>query len=223
MEGFLPPMWCLIWYIVMIPIVGYGLYQIRKMVDENPDITALLAVSGAFMFVLSSLKLPSVTGSCSHPCGNGLGVALFGPAITGVLATIVLLFQALLLAHGGITTLGANCVSMGIVGPFVGWLGYKACQKAGLGSKVSIFVCAFLADIVTYIVTSIQLALAFPIPDLGAAVAKFFLVFAPTQLPLAIAEALLTLIIWNTLLSYKSDILLKLNLINPQDVPSGDA
>ena len=63
MEGFLPPMWCLIWYIVMIPIVGYGLYQIRKMVDENPDITALLAVSGAFMFVLSSLKLPSVTGS----------------------------------------------------------------------------------------------------------------------------------------------------------------
>ena len=212
MEGFLPPMWCLIWYIIMIPIVGYGLYQIRKMVDENPDITALLAVSGAFMFVLSSLKLPSVTGSCSHPCGNGL-----------VLATIVLLFQALLLAHGGITTLGANCVSMGIVGPFVGWLGYKACQKAGLGSKVSIFVCAFLADIVTYIVTSIQLALAFPIPDLGAAVAKFFLVFAPTQLPLAIAEALLTLIIWNTLLSYKSDILLKLNLINPQDVPSGDA
>ena len=72
MEGFLPPMWCLIWYIIMIPIVGYGLYQIRKMVDENPDITALLAVSGAFMFVLSSLKLPSVTGSCSHPCGNGL-------------------------------------------------------------------------------------------------------------------------------------------------------
>ena len=76
MEGFLPPMWCLIWYIVMIPIVGYGLYQIRKMVDENPDITALLAVSGAFMFVLSSLKLPSVTGSCSHPCGNGYSVQL---------------------------------------------------------------------------------------------------------------------------------------------------
>ena len=77
MEGFLPPMWCLIWYIVMIPIVGYGLYQIRKMVDENPDITALLAVSGAFMFVLSSLKLPSVTGSCSHPCGNGLQLSYF--------------------------------------------------------------------------------------------------------------------------------------------------
>ena len=80
MEGFLPPMWCLIWYIVMIPIVGYGLYQIRKMVDENPDITALLAVSGAFMFVLSSLKLPSVTGSCCYRCTRNYRTSF--PSIT---------------------------------------------------------------------------------------------------------------------------------------------
>ena len=100
MEGFLPPLWCLIWYIIMIPIVGYGIYQIKNITEKYPETKALLAVSGAFMFVLSSLKMPSVTGSCSHPCGNGLGVALFGPAITGVLATIVLIFQALLLAHG---------------------------------------------------------------------------------------------------------------------------
>lgn len=51
------------------------------------------------MFVLSSLKLPSVTGSCSHPTGNGLGAVLFGPAVASVLATIVLVFQALLIAH----------------------------------------------------------------------------------------------------------------------------
>ncbi len=223
MEGFLPPEWCLVWYIIMIPIVGYGIYQIKKIVEEHPDTKALLAVSGAFMFVISSLKLPSVTGSCSHPCGNGLGVALFGPAVTGVLATIVLIFQAILLAHGGITTLGANCVSMGIVGPFIGWVAYKGCMKLNLGSKISIFVCAFLADIATYIITSLQLALAFPIPDITSAIVKFMLVFAPTQLPLAIAEALLTLIIWNTLLKYKSDILVKLNIINPQDIPSGDA
>jgi cobalt/nickel transport system permease protein len=27
-------------------------------------------VAGAFILVLSSLKLPSVTGSCSHPLGQ---------------------------------------------------------------------------------------------------------------------------------------------------------
>lgn len=93
MEGFLPPMWCAVWYIIAIPVVAYGLYKIKKVVDETPESKALLAVSGAFMFVISSLKLPSVTGSCSHPTGNGLGAALFGPAATAVLATIVLILR----------------------------------------------------------------------------------------------------------------------------------
>ena len=115
MEGYLPVEWCIVWFIISFIIVAFGIYQIKKIVDENPETKALLAVSGAFMFILSSLKLPSVTGSCSHPCGNGLGAALFGPAVTAVLATIVLLFQAILLAHGGLTTLGANIFSMGIV------------------------------------------------------------------------------------------------------------
>lgn len=60
----------------------------------------LVAMAGAFVFVLSSLKIPSVTGSCSHMTGTGLGAVLFGPAATSVLGIIVLLFQAILLAHG---------------------------------------------------------------------------------------------------------------------------
>lgn len=217
MEGFLPPMWCLIWYIVMIPIVGYGLYQIRKLVDENPDITALLAVSGAFMFVLSSLKLPSVTGSCSHPCGNGLGAALFGPAVTAVLATIVLLFQALLLAHGGLTTLGANIFSMGIVGPLVAWIVYKGLTKANISSTVAIFFAAFLGDLLTYVATSFQLAIAFPAPNFGSALTKFLVIFAVTQVPLAIGEGLLTVIIWDRLKAYKPKLLDKLGALAPNE------
>lgn len=213
MEGFLPPMWCAIWFIVAIPVVGYGIYQIKKISDEVPEAKALIAVSGAFMFVLSSLKMPSVTGSCSHPTGNGLGVAIFGPAVTAVLAAIVLIFQALLLAHGGLTTLGANIVSMGIVGPLAGWIVYKLLANTGVSSKITMFLVAFVADIVTYITTSIQLGLAFPEPTVIAAIGKFFLIFAPTQLPLAIAEGLLTVIIWNGLMSYKPKLLNKLGVI----------
>ena len=56
----------------------------------------MLALSGAFIFILSSLKIPSVTGSSSHPTGVGLGTAMFGPSVISVLGTICLLFQALL-------------------------------------------------------------------------------------------------------------------------------
>jgi cobalt/nickel transport system permease protein len=218
MEGFLPPMWCAIWFIVAIPVVAYGIYQIKKVTDEIPESKALLAVSGAFMFVISSLKLPSVTGSCSHPTGNGLGVAIFGPAVTAVLATIVLIFQAVLLAHGGLTTLGANIVSMGIVGPLAGWIVYKLLFKAGVPSKINIFLVAFVADFATYLVTSVQLGLAFPEPTTMAAITKFFLIFAPTQLPLAIAEGLLTVIIWNGLMSYKPKLLNSLGVVADKEL-----
>ena len=217
MEGYLPMMWCTIWYVISFIVVAYGIYQINKIVGETPESKALLAVSGAFMFVLSSLKLPSVTGSCSHPCGNGLGVALFGPAVTGVLATIVLLFQALLLAHGGITTLGANIFSMGIVGPLVAWLIYKLLLKANVSSTIAIFFAAFLGDLLTYVATSFQLALAFPSPSFGSALGKFLVIFAVTQVPLAVGEGILTVIIWDRLKAYKPKLLAKLNALAPNE------
>ncbi|HIJ14793.1 MAG TPA: cobalamin biosynthesis protein CbiM, partial [Methanosphaera sp.] len=79
MEGYLPPMWCAIWIVISAIVVIYGIMQIKKATEDNDDALPLLALSGAFMFILSSLKMPSVSGSCSHPCGNGLGTVFFGP------------------------------------------------------------------------------------------------------------------------------------------------
>ena len=126
MEGFLPSPWWEIWFIISLPFIIIGLYQLNKLVKEKREALPLLAVAGAFVFVLSSLKLPSFTGSCSHPTGTGLGAVFFGPCIAGVLGLIVLVFQAVFLAHGGITTLGANVFSMGIAGPAVAYVIYKA-------------------------------------------------------------------------------------------------
>ena len=146
MEGFLPAYWCLIWFAVSIPIVGYGIYKMNTLVKKRREILPLLAVAGAFIFVLSSLKLPSVTGSCSHPTGTGIGAIIFGPAITSVLSIIVLIFQALFLAHGGLTTLGANVFSMGIVGPVVSYIIYKVGMKAKLNFYFVVFLAATIGD-----------------------------------------------------------------------------
>ena len=217
MEGYLPLEWCIVWYIISIPVIVYGIYQIKKTREETPESTALLAVSGAFMFVLSSLKLPSVTGSCSHPTGNGLSAAIFGPAAAAVLATVVLLFQALLLAHGGLTTLGANVFSMGIVGPFVAWIVYKALVKNNISSTVAIFFAAFFGDLLTYVATSFELALAFPTPTFGASLVNFLVIFAVTQIPLAIGEGILTAIIWDKLKQYKPKLLEKLGSLGRKE------
>lgn len=195
MEGFLPPAWAALWFALSIPVLIYGMKSIKKQTTNNPNLKMLLALCGAFAFVLSSLKLPSITGSCSHPTGVGLGAILFGPTATSILALIVLLFQALLLAHGGLSTLGANVFSMGIAGPIASFLIYKGLNKAGASKSVSIFSAAALGSLVTYIVTSIQLGLAFP-TEAGvlAAIMKFVGIFAFTQLPLAISEGILTVV-----------------------------
>lgn len=112
-------------------VLVFGFRSLNRRVKENRRSITLIAMAGAFVFVLSSLKIPSVTGSCSHMTGTGLGAILFGPCAVSVLGIIVLIFQAVLLAHGGLTTLGANCFSMAITGPILSWLIYKGLSKPG--------------------------------------------------------------------------------------------
>lgn len=204
MEGYLPPSYCVGWGAVSLPFLVWGFKAIQKKLKKNKKNITLLAMSGAFIFVISSLKIPSVTGSCSHMTGTGLGALLFGPAPMAILGLIVLIFQALLLAHGGLTTLGANTFSMAIAGPFLSFGLYRLCRKLKVNKNLSIFLAACLGDLFTYCVTSLQLALAYPAAEGGAAVSavKFLGVFAPTQLPLAVVEGILTLVVMITLETY---------------------
>lgn len=214
MEGYLSPKYCIAWGILSIPFLAAGFLSIRKKLEENPKNITILAMAGAFVFVLSSLKIPSVTGSCSHMTGTGLGAILFGPSAVSILGIIVLLFQAILLAHGGLTTIGANTFSMAIAGPFLAFGIYKICTRLKVHKWIAVFLAAFLGDIFTYCVTSFQLAAAYPSAEGGtaASIIKFLGVFAPTQLPLAVLEGMLTVLIMIALETYAKPELKSLGL-----------
>lgn len=204
MEGFLPAAWAIFWWIIMIPFLIVGLRAIKRKITENPELKTILGLSGAFVFVLSALKIPSVTGSSSHPTGVGLGSILFGPTAMSVLGTIALLFQSLLLAHGGLTSLGANAFSMAVVGPFIAYAVFKGGTKINFSFSFCVFLAALLGGIGTYISTSLQLALAFP-SEVGGVLQSFYkfaAIFAITQVPLAISEGLLTVIVMNLIKKY---------------------
>jgi cobalt/nickel transport system permease protein len=220
MEGFLPVKHAIGWSIASSPVVAYGLYSINKRIKENPEQRMLLGVAAAFTFVLSALKMPSVTGSCSHPTGTGLGAVLFGPSAMAPIGAVVLLFQALLLAHGGLTTLGANIFSMAIVGPFAAAAIFRLARTIRIPFGVAVFLAASLGDLLTYITTSCQLALAFPDPVGGfaASFAKFAGVFAMTQVPLAISEGFLTVIVMNALVRYNREELSSMRVVTGQEV-----
>ncbi len=214
MEGFLPVKWAAFWFLAALPFLFISIRAINRFVQDNPKTLLLLGFVGAFTFVLSALKLPSLTGSCSHPTGMGLGAILFGPAVMVVIAVIVLLFQALLLAHGGITTLGANVFSMGIVGPFVSYGIYIGCKKIGLNRSLSVFLAATLGSLATYVLTALEMALAHPaeVGGIYASLVKFSAIFAITQIPISIAEGILTVLVMNLLYTYSREDIRSLQL-----------
>ncbi|MBN3369874.1 energy-coupling factor ABC transporter permease [Clostridium botulinum] len=204
-EGFLPPKWAALYFVLSAPFIVIGVKHIRQKTKKNKDLKMLLAVVAAYAFILSAMKIPSVTGSCSHPTGTGLAAIIFGPFVASVVGVIVLLFQAILLAHGGITTLGANTFSMGIVGPIVSYLIYKGLKNKN--QKLAVFLAASLGDLATYTVTSLQLALSFPAKTGGVMVAfaKFATIFSLTQIPLAIIEGLITIMIFEFMMKYSKE------------------
>jgi len=220
MEGFLPLQWCIVWWFIALPCLMIGLHQLKKVLAADREALPLLGVTGGFIFILSALKLPSVTGSCSHPTGTGLSTTSFGPWITSVVCAIVLLFQSLFLAHGGLSVLGANIVSMGVVGPIMGYAVYRMLRDTSVNMYLTVFLVTALADMFTYVTTSLELALAYP-AETGGYFSSFILflgIFAVTQLPLAIVEGIVLALVFKYIVVLKPDILIRLKIFSEEKI-----
>ncbi len=193
-DGILPMKWAAFWYLLAIPAVAMGLRTYRRESERSLRFRSLAGLVGAAVFVVSCMPIPiPFTGTCSHPTGTGLAAILLGPWLTAAISSIALLLQALFLAHGGLTTLGGNIVSMGIVGACSGYGIFRAARWAGLSLFASAFLAGMLSDWATYATTSAELALA--LHGDGSVLSLFLAVlaaFVPTQLPLGIMEGFVT-------------------------------
>jgi cobalt/nickel transport system permease protein len=208
-DGILSPQACATWYAVTTVFVVPGIYEIKRRIRENLSYKPFLAMIGVAVFVISSMHIPvPVTGSCSHPCGTTLASIIVGPFASVVISAIVLFFQAIFLGHGGITTIGANTVSMGIAGTFSGYFLWKILRAANLPLWLAAGVAGLVGDLVTYLISAFELALSLHgnVP-LVKQWMIFFMGYAPTQLPLAIGEAVFTAAVLQAMVTRRPDLL----------------
>ncbi len=134
-----------------------------------------------------------VAGSTAHPAGTGLSAVFLGPFASVVVAFVSLLLQALFLAHGGLTTLGGNTFSMGVMGSFAAFAAFRLGRGGGLSLFWSGFLAGVTADLVTYLGTSFEMALALHgTQPLLSVLGQIYLAFMPTQIPLSILEGVVT-------------------------------
>ncbi len=192
-EGILPPQWAVLWFALAIPFIAWGLRDLRVRSREEPHLKAMVGLVGAAVFVISCMPIPVPTaGTCSHPCGTGMAAIFIGPTLTVVVASIALTLQALFLAHGGITTLGANVLSMGVMGAFTGYGIFILARRLGAPWVVAAFMAGLLSDWIVYAGTSFFLATALHGDgSLGTMLLTILMAFVPTQVPLGILEGII--------------------------------
>jgi cobalt/nickel transport system permease protein len=122
-DGYLSPSTCAVLYAGSVPFWYVALRRLKRWLSTR--LIPLLSVFAAFCFLVMMFNLPLPGGTTGHAVGVGIAAVILGPWASILAVSIALLIQALFFGDGGITTLGANCFNMAIVGSLVAYVVYR--------------------------------------------------------------------------------------------------
>src|SRR3954467_12399268 len=115
-----------------------GLRKLERLLGERT--TVLMGTMSAFVFAAQMVNFPMFPLPISgHLLGGVLSAVLLGPWAGAVVIATVLIVQCLLFGDGGVTTLGANFVNMGLIGAVGGYAIYAPLRRA-IGGRAGILV-----------------------------------------------------------------------------------
>lgn len=156
-DGYLSPSTCGVMYAFALPFWYGALIRLKAVLSTR--VVPLLSLFAAFSFVVMMFNLPLPGGTTGHAVGMGIAAIVLGAPASILAISIALLVQALFFGDGGISTFGANCFNMAIVGSLVAYAVYRVVGAgasltanrrvvaAGLAGYTAINVSALLAAI----------------------------------------------------------------------------
>lgn len=165
-DAFIPIWQGAIYWIIALIFVALALRWAKNEMSEEK--LPLVAVLAAGIFALQSFNLPVSMGTSGHLVGGALAAIILGSPFAAVfILTLVLIVQGVLFGDGGITTMGANIINMGVIGGFVGFYSFKGLMKATKSMPVSGFIAAWLACLIPALACAIEMFLAgtFPLKE----------------------------------------------------------
>ena len=127
------------------------------------SITALLAVSSAFIFAAQMINFPVAFGTSGHLVGGTFLAVILGPYAAILSMTLVLGMQALFFADGGIVALGMNLFNMAIIGGLSFFI-IKLLTRKSQSQKwfaSSVFVASWISVMTGALIASFEIAPAF--------------------------------------------------------------
>jgi len=169
-DAFIPIYQGAIYWVIALVFVFLAVRWAKN--EMNEEKLPLVAVLAAAIFAIQSFNLPVSMGTSGHLVGGALAAIVLGSPFAAVfILTMVLIVQGVLFGDGGITTMGANIINMGVIGGFVGFYSYKGIKAATKSMPVSAFIAAWLACLIPALACAVEMFIAGTFPLMEGLVA----------------------------------------------------
>ena len=208
-EGVLPLGQAMAWNALAAPAVFWSLRGEHQTRQDAPSSSVIMAAVTSLLFAGTLLPLPvPVVGATSHICLTPVLALIVGIRRIVWPTFFVLLLQAVFFAHGGITTLGVNTLTLGLLGPLATVGIWTLFRRIGVDGGLGLAIACSVGGLSVYVADALVLAMA--LSDAAAPLATFGIVvagFAPVQVPLAAVEAVISFGIVRLLATRRPDLL----------------
>jgi len=214
-DGYLSPQTYIPLCGLFVGISAVAVKKVKEKVDKK--LVPFLGMAAAFSFLIMMFNLPIPGGTTGHAVGAAIIALLFGPWVSFIAVSVALIVQALVFGDGGITAIGANCINMGFIIPFVSWFVFRIIANKN-ASLTRMSVAAFIAGYLSINAAAIAAGIEFGIQPLIAVGTDGNPLYAPYPLSIALpamalqhllvfgfAEAILTLLIFRYFFKHNKD------------------
>lgn len=172
-DGYIPIHQAAVYWVIALIFIARSIKWARE--DMNEDHLPMFGVMAAGMFVLQTINIaasllipvPMLGGVSWHVVGAALTAIIFAsPWAAVLLMTMVLAIQSLF-GDGGVTTMGANILNMGVLGGFLGYYTFLGLGRLNLKRSFAIFTGAWVSMILPAIALVFELWFAgiFPLKE----------------------------------------------------------
>ena len=171
-DGFLTILISAFMWAITIILLTFSFWRLGKDFEEKQ--IPLMAMLTAMFFAAQMMNYPIIGGTTAHLLGGPILAITLGPYAALVSMTVILVIQAFFFGDGGILTLGANIVNMGVIGVFIPWIVFSVIYRlkpGRTGMMVGAFTAALLGDLAAAISAAVMLGLSFPVFPYSFAIA----------------------------------------------------
>ena len=122
-DGYISPLISAGVAVATVPTWAVATRKVKAVLSNR--MIPMLAIFSALSFTIMMFNVPVPGGTTAHGVGGTLAAIVLGPWAAVITVSVALIIQALFFGDGGVLAIFANCLTMAVILPFVGYATYR--------------------------------------------------------------------------------------------------